>query len=318
MSFSLPDHWVWDSWFADDGERFHLFYLHARKSLGDPELRHRNAAIGHATSADLVSWVDHGPVLTAGDAGSSDGSATWTGSVARGSDGKWRMFYTGSLFSRDDSAENVETILVAASDDLFTWEKEGEFAISADPRWYEKAVDHTWHEEAWRDPWVFRNAKDDQWHMLITARSSGGGRDRGVIGHAVSLDLATWTVGPPLTSPGQGFAHLEVIQAITVEGTTFVLFSCDSAHLTGARIAERGGTWVTATADSTAPFELDDATLLIGENIYAGHAVQTRSGEWVYIGFENIGTDGHFVGRVSDPIPLALNSDRQLVAVTQS
>jgi len=23
----LPDDWVWDSWIADDGERYHLFFL---------------------------------------------------------------------------------------------------------------------------------------------------------------------------------------------------------------------------------------------------------------------------------------------------
>ena len=32
---ALPDSWVWDFWTADDGELFHLFYLHAPKSLGN-------------------------------------------------------------------------------------------------------------------------------------------------------------------------------------------------------------------------------------------------------------------------------------------
>ena len=58
MTFSLPDSWVWDFWTAVDDDTTHLFYLHAPKSLGDPDLRHRNAAIGHATSEDLVTWTD--------------------------------------------------------------------------------------------------------------------------------------------------------------------------------------------------------------------------------------------------------------------
>ena len=30
----LEDHWVWDSWVADDGERFHLFFLKAPYAFG--------------------------------------------------------------------------------------------------------------------------------------------------------------------------------------------------------------------------------------------------------------------------------------------
>ena len=48
-----PDHWLWDFWFARDGDDVHVFYLQAPRSLGDPELRHHNATIGHAVSRDL-------------------------------------------------------------------------------------------------------------------------------------------------------------------------------------------------------------------------------------------------------------------------
>jgi beta-fructofuranosidase len=98
MGFSKDGHWVWDFWVADDGALFHLFYLHAPASLGDPDLRHRNARIGHATSTDLTDWTDHGTVLEPGAAGDLDASATWTGSVVRADDGSWRMFYTRSVF----------------------------------------------------------------------------------------------------------------------------------------------------------------------------------------------------------------------------
>src|SRR4051812_23371389 len=32
----LDDQWVWDSWVADDGELYHLFFLQAPRALGDP------------------------------------------------------------------------------------------------------------------------------------------------------------------------------------------------------------------------------------------------------------------------------------------
>ena len=53
----LPDHWVWDSWYAqDDDGRWHAFFLRASRALLDPHRRHRRASIGHAVSTDLRSW----------------------------------------------------------------------------------------------------------------------------------------------------------------------------------------------------------------------------------------------------------------------
>ena len=56
MSFSLPDKWVWDFWFARHEGQHHIFYLQAPRALGDPGLRHHRATIGHAVSADLRDW----------------------------------------------------------------------------------------------------------------------------------------------------------------------------------------------------------------------------------------------------------------------
>ena len=60
--------------------------------------------------------------------------------------------------------------------------------LEPDPRWYETAETRQWPDQAWRDPWVFRD--DELWHMLITARANHGDPDdRGVVGHATSPDL---------------------------------------------------------------------------------------------------------------------------------
>ena len=39
----LDDLWVWDSWIADDGDLYHLFFLQAPRALGDPGKRHTAA-----------------------------------------------------------------------------------------------------------------------------------------------------------------------------------------------------------------------------------------------------------------------------------
>jgi beta-fructofuranosidase len=317
VTFSLPDQWVWDFWIADDGERFHAFYLRAPKSLGDPELRHRNATIGHATSDDLVHWEDRGVVITPGAVGLDDETATWTGSVVRGSDGLWRMFYTGSRFLSPAQKTNIETVVVAESADLEVWTTRADAACRADPRWYETLGDATWHEEAWRDPWIFQDPEGDGWHMLITARIGGAvadDRDRGVIGHARSADLVEWEVRPPLSAPGAGFAHLEVLQYVTIDGRDLILFSCDTGHLAGDRASggQTGGVWAVAGAPTDPDPRVDLAELVIGEELYAGRAVQRRDGSWVLLGFENAGGGESFVGRLSDPLPLRWSPEGRL------
>src|SRR5205085_11528965 len=114
-----------------------LFYLRAPKSLGHPDLRHRNARIGHASSPDLMVWTDHGQIFEPGPPGTFDDTANWTGSVVRGTDGRWRLYYTGSRFLSPQSNENIETIGMAASDDLFSWTKLPGPISRADTRWYE-------------------------------------------------------------------------------------------------------------------------------------------------------------------------------------
>ena len=305
MTFTLDTHWVWDFWLADDGSEFHMYYLHAPVALGDERLRHRNATIGHATSADLAEWTDHGPVLGPGHPGGFDETATWTGSVVRGADGLWRMFYTGSRFLAADSTANVETVGVATSADLHTWVKSPGPVTRADPRWYETLGDSSWPEEAWRDPWVYADPGGDGWHMLVTARAAAGdGRDRGVIGHATSPDLETWTVRPPLSAPGAGFAHLEVPQVVTDGSRALLLFSCDGAALAGSRTGETGGIWAVGAPTPTGPFDPAASVLLVDERLYSGRMIRDRSGALVMLAFENSTADGGFVGSLSDPIPV--------------
>lgn len=303
MTFSHAECWVWDFWLADDGETYHLYYLRAPRSLGDPDLRHRNASVGHATSRDLRSWTDHGVVLDHGAPGDPDATATWTGSVVRGDDDRWWMFYTGSRFVSEESATNVETVCAAVSDDLHAWHKCGA-VLSADRRWYETLDDGTWREEAWRDPWVWRGT-DERWHMLLTARAVvGNPLDRGVIGHAVSDDLDHWQAMPPLSSTGAGFMHLEVPQRLESDGQTALLFSCDSPHLTGRRAGQAGGIWAVAAGGEGIDYPIEAAVRLTDERFYSGRAIRDRDGAWVLLAFENVGADGDFVGRLSDPMPL--------------
>ena len=301
MAFSLDDHWVWDFWVADTGDEFHLFYLHAPKSLGDPELRHRNARIGHATSTDLINWTDHGEVLAPGPEGSFDATATWTGSVVRGDDGLWRMCYTGAVFASPTSTVNVESIGVATSTDLHTWVKQ-EFVLCADAAHYEKLGDSAWPEEAWRDPWVFRDRLDGGWHMLITARAKGSGvRGGGVIGYAWSGDLERWSVRPPLSPPSAAFPHLEVLQVVDVQGKTVVVFCGSRTVGDGLHDAPAEGVWAVEAPGFPTSVPVDDARLIAPAPYYAGRIVHDRSGAPVLLAFIGSPSSDNLLG-IADPI----------------
>jgi beta-fructofuranosidase len=301
----LPGSWMWDFWLADDGERYHLFFLFASRALRDQQRRHHRAAIGHAVSDDLHNWVQVDDVVAASDPPAFDDLATWTGSVVQGPDDRWWLLYTGATLVDEQIRQ---TIGAATSTDLEIWQKEpGSPLVTADERWYERLGDGTWFEEAWRDPWVFADSGGDGWHMLITARANHGPPDdRGVIGHAHSADLQRWAVRPPLSKPGSGFGHIECPQLASVDGRQVLVFSCLDRQFSAARRATgaTGAVWYVPTDSPTGPFDIAAARPLTNDAFYCGRLVHDRSGQPVLLAFHNYDQTRQFRGELSDPMPV--------------
>ncbi|MFM7030598.1 MAG: glycosyl hydrolase family 32 [Micrococcales bacterium] len=331
----LADKWIWDSWYVFDGQQHHAFYLHASKSLGNPDRRHRHPIIGHAVSDDLTNWtVVRDALIVSDEPEAFDSWTTWTGSVVRDDAGLWWMFYTGT--SRSDGGD-VQTVGAATSKDLLVWEKvSSQPLVSADPTWYEKLNQPEWHDEAWRDPWVFRFPKgvttgaaavgvpegsdaSEVWHMLVTARAKEGApvRELGVMGHATSTNLRDWTVQPPLSKPNQGFGQLEVYQFEVVDGVPVVFFCCGWRELGPERLAafgKRDATYSMAVNPDLSDLDFSKAVAFENRLVYAGRLVQGKTGEWFVIGFDNFDAAGEFVGRLCDPIPVTAVAGRGIVA----
>jgi beta-fructofuranosidase len=295
----LPAHWVWDSWPVTDGDTHHLFYLQAPRSLGDPELRHVNATIGHAVSTDYRNWTVLPDALAPADAPAWDDLATWTGSVVRAPTGTWHLFY--SAISRAGGTR-VQRIGRADSTDLITWRRFGTApVVEADPRWYEVPTDA---EVAWRDPWVFSDPSGAGWHMLITARvPEGPAHSRGVIAHAHSNNLDEWTVLPPLTEPA-GFGHLEVPQVASVGGGAVLLFCCTERDLSPDRMAAapRTGMWSAPASSLLGPYNLAAAVPLEDPALYAAHLLDVPGTGPALLGF----TQAAFDGAIPPPLPVHL------------
>ncbi len=312
MSLQLPDKWIWDSWYVQVDGVTHAFYLHASRALGDPERRHRHPIVGHAVSTDLTEWTVVQDAVIVSDAPAFDDGTTWTGSVVQADDGVWWMFYTGTSLAEN---AQVQRVGAATSPDLLTWTKVPGLLVEAAPEYYEQLDLSLWHDQAWRDPWVFRFAGEQTWQMLVTARANTGDPAvRGVLGHATSDDLHTWTVQPPLSQPGQGFGQLEVFQFEIVDGVPILLFCCGVAELSPERQAagEVGGVYSVPVDARLEKVDFTGAALFDRTDLYAARLLQDADGGWVLLGFLNM-VDGEFVGELSDPIPVTADAARGLI-----
>ena len=329
----LDDQWIWDSWIADDGDRYHLFFLQAPRSLGDMSLRHVNASIGHASSTDLVSWDYHGtcfsPSTGSGSdewAGSFDDLAIWTGSVVRDHD-HWRMFYTAVSHAGHHLFD--QRLGAAVSDDLQHWERTGtQPVVLPDSRWYKTLATHPGptqgpdlehSSETWRDPLVFADPTGDGWHLLVSARDVRAAKnDDGVVAHATSPDLLSWTLGPPLCEPGAGFGQLEVLQNKCIDGRWVLVFTCHPQEMTEERKTELGHhcTWSLPSPGPLGPWDISKARGFAAEpDLFAAPLVQRRDGSWAFVGFPHLAPDGNDAVHLNAPIPVTLDAEGYVVAV---
>jgi beta-fructofuranosidase len=313
----LPDDWVWDSWIADDGEFYHLYFLKAPRALLNPDLRHSRATIGHASSPDLTNWTYHGDALLPDPSGWDD-LALWTGSVIRGDDGVYRMYYT-AINTRGHELKD-QGIGLAESHDLHSWRRVTDHpVVHADRRWYKTLSEDLTASETWRDPFVFRDPDGDGWRMLIAARARDAApNDDGVLAEARSADLRHWELGPPVCEPGAGFGQLEVAQVRVIDGQPVLVFTCHPQEQTAERIKASGSycTWSVPGTSVTGPWAITKAQPFVAEPaLFAAPLVQQRDNSWALVGFRNLEPEGIFSFEILDPIQVDLR-DGVLVATS--
>ncbi len=316
MGINLDDKWVWDFWFAQDGPDTHIYYLQAPRALKEEQLRHWNVSIGHAVSQDLKRWEIMPTALAPStESGAWDDYTTWTGSIIKHA-GTYYMFYTGT-----NRAENgkIQRVGLATSDDLISWKRHpGGALIEADPQWYELYDTSLWYEQTWRDPWVFE--QDGKFHAYITARCNTGPKDaRGVIGHAVSSDLITWKVCPPVTDPGE-FGYMEVPQLAEINGRWYLFFNITHDKYASARLKRPGinlqtGTHYLVADNPFGPFKYMTDDFLVGDEIgslYSGKVIRDSRDKWLFMAFEHFSKPDLFIGRIADPFQLDIQGDGKL------
>ncbi|MEO5806502.1 hypothetical protein [Devosia sp.] len=319
MALALKDKWIWDFWLARDGQDWHIYFLQADKSLGDPDLRHRNVTQGHAISQDLSNWTHLGTTFAPSKGNGFDSWTTWTGSVLKDDTGLWHLFYTGTS---TEQAGMHQRIGHATSTDMHHWQRVGSgLALDISGPDYEEYTPGHWHDRAMRDPWVIKDPDGDGWLMYFTARvpSIAEPNAGGSIGFATSPDLYTWTIQPPVFAGGM-FGQMEVPQVFNVGSQWYMLFCTDGSHWSEAyrrfnpEQPTRGTHYLMAD-NPRGPWQVAPGPFLEGHNgsRYAGKVVPTDTG-LMLMGFIHDDAEGNFVGEVSDPIPVSIDAEGLLHA----
>lgn len=193
-----------NAWFGDaipfyDKGIFYIYYLYdERKTTFTAD----HTSWHLVSTRDFVHWKEEGEVLPAGSEKDID-QACYTGSVIKGNDGVYHLFYTGqNPLNQDYELEGKpqQYILHAVSTDLINWEKHYETAFPAQKDKFEP------HD--WRDPFVFYQEETGEYYMLLAARLQGKSfRRSGCVAICRSKDLWNWQPGEIFFSPGMYYTH---------------------------------------------------------------------------------------------------------------
>ncbi|MCW5982778.1 MAG: DUF4975 domain-containing protein [Bryobacteraceae bacterium] len=224
--------------FYSDG-RFHLFYLldwrdRAGHGEGTPWFQ--------ISTADLVTFTEHGEMLARGSADEQD-LYVFTGSVIEG-EGQRHIFYTGHNPHLRKAGKPEQAVMHAVSSDLLHWKKISEDTFFAPAGEYEP------HD--WRDPFVFWNGEAKEYWMLLAARrKTGPSRRRGCTALCASTDLRKWRVREPFYAPDLYFTH-ECPDLFRMGDWWYLLFSeFSDHHLTRYRMSRTlAGPWIAPAVDS--------------------------------------------------------------------
>ena len=168
-----------DHSFVEKDGVMHVFYI--RGHVGYEWDTRFADTFGHATSTDLVHWDIHPPCLTA-TRGGPDDYQVWAPGVTE-KDGVYYMYYTGV------NIHVAQTICLATSRDLFTWEKYEGNPVVLPGEW------GAWRADAWsdcRDSMVFLDDDGTAYMYYCTARKTPAGGMEPALGIASSRDMINW------------------------------------------------------------------------------------------------------------------------------
>ena len=162
-----------------------------------------------------------------------------------------------------------------------------------------------WHDEAFRDPWVFADPAGDGWHMLVTARARTAIRWPAAWSARRGSRPGHWELRPPLSKPAS-FGQTEVFQYVELDGVPHLVFSCGQEHLhpTLHPRGQRGGIWLVAGTGIDDEWDLGTARRVDHPGLYAARVIEDVDGTPRLLGFDGGTPESGFVGSILDPVPI--------------
>lgn len=172
---------------GDDGT-WHLFHITGASgsSYRDAEAE---TTFGHATSSDLVSWDEQSDVLAIRRDSSHQPDHIFAPYVIR-----YRSLYY-MLYSGINMTTRMQSMCLASSHDLLEWHEYENNPVFIPSRYWSES--ETWSDE-WggcRDPHVLFSGTHG---LIMYYTAAAKGRDKSVIGCAVSDNPFAWQDGGPV------------------------------------------------------------------------------------------------------------------------
>ncbi len=208
--FAPPGEYIKDHCFIFNDNRWHFYSISGK--IGNCWLDPGNEeSISHSSSADLVNWVTHGhPVKASGKCGCYDEHMAVAPYVLKANDGLFYMFYSGWRHPNKRPDFNydghLESIYMAVSKDLFTWEIPEHTASCGITVAKGEPI-------TGRDPHLFFDAKDDRWLLYYTRQTHNPPFSVGV---AQSKCLKKWE---------------NMGEAIVIESGDYFVNPCESPYV---------------------------------------------------------------------------------------
>lgn len=225
--------------------------------------------ISRLTTTDFLHYTDEGIALNYVEEIDSPDAALGTGSFIKDASGKYHCFYTGHAANREIVAPDPqEVVRHATSSDLQNWEKQEDFKLKGNSA--EAYLNHDF-----RDPYVYYDADDSLYYMLVTARDKVSGTEKGVIKYYASatLDAAAdgWEYKGIFFENDAGTYNMECPSFVEFGGDYYLAYSEQgNERVTRYRYkTEKDGEWIKPERDS-----------LDGQGFYAGRL--EKAGDKLY------------------------------------
>lgn len=328
MTWSPPDKYIWDFWFARRGPELHLFFLQAsRRECGDdPERRHDLASVGHAVWTSR-GWEEIGPhpALRRAEGRAWDNTSIWTGSIIRNSaTSLYTMLYT-SRCAEDAPVWTPrgkfrpQHIGAAVSPDVISWRRTA--TSRRRPVIPNPGKQSGWDGVNWRDPYLVRG-RDGLFYAFISTRRADAPPDSGgAIVYLTSPDLERWSAAPRVLIASTEFYQMEVPQVFTApmgdHRRLYLLFSAQAEDCAAGRRQRlpqnqcRTGTYYLVSPPIGQPTSgfppLEEPARLLAPGWYGGKIIKMGR-RAVFFGFRWKDARGRFAGGLSDPLPVRFDA----------